>query len=354
MFKAVGERLQQIKDAKGIVGPIPYELQEDETPVPGASEYNQHLDSVVGWCGPKLGPTGEPHMCDAKCCVSLSRDTAYEDLMHAHDTMQLAGYLRMMMVVPQHVDLPALAVMAHPTCNSFTARWVRAQWEETQELATKYISPGFGDLQGRGSDGDERRHKEQKADMAHLPSTVLTNLDNIHLQEGECMRFGLCTPGFTMSGTIDKDGVVKHVHAQDMLHNLGKLSGHLDSGVRVLHLGPARLATQEHIRNAFDLFEYSELGLSYSHVTRQDPMDKEGAARCCSLKVQSCLLQMAHGFTDKQGKKHPPQSSVLGTVEYLRAMSRYMVIFFGRKASLVERVEHAAYRERWGAARVLG
>ena len=326
-----------MKAAHGIEGAIAYELQEDETPVPGASEFNQRLDSVVGWCGPKA----EDHQCDSKCCVSLKGANAYADLLHAHDTMQLAGYLRMMMVVPLHPSLPALSVMAHPTCNRFDHRWVRDQWEETTKLAELYISPGFGDLQGRGSDGDERRHKLQKCDMAQLPSADCFSF--IFTSNNSVTRFGLLTPGFTMSGTIDNEGVVRDVHAQDPKHNLGKLSAHLDSSVRVLQLGPGRMATQEHIRTVFTLFSYETLGLSYAHIFRVDAMDKEGAARTCALQVQRCLARTAEGFTDNGGVVHPPQTSMLGTLEYLRMMSRYLIVFFGCKASLKERVEHAAF-----------
>ena len=113
--------------------------------------------------------------------------------------------------------------------------------------------------------------------------------------------------------------------------------------MRVLQLGPGRMATQEHIRTVFTLFSYETLGLSYAHIFRVDAMDKEGAARTCALQVQRCLARTAEGFTDNGGVVHPPQTSMLGTLEYLRMMSRYLIVFFGCKASLKERVEHAAF-----------
>ena len=45
----------KIKASKGITEKVGYELQKDDPTVPGASEYNQRLDSIVGFCG-KKGP----------------------------------------------------------------------------------------------------------------------------------------------------------------------------------------------------------------------------------------------------------------------------------------------------------
>ena len=55
----------KIKAEKGITEKVGYELQKDESTVPGASEYNQRLDSIVGFCGRK----GAGHECDDMCCI---------------------------------------------------------------------------------------------------------------------------------------------------------------------------------------------------------------------------------------------------------------------------------------------
>ena len=112
---AIGEIYAKAKAAKGITEPIPYELQEDETTVPGASKYNQRLDSIVGTCGHK----GPNHTCcdDGGSRVIGSGDDAYKIIEEHFETQQLAGYLRLMVVVPQVHGLPRLVVLVHATCN---------------------------------------------------------------------------------------------------------------------------------------------------------------------------------------------------------------------------------------------
>ena len=59
--KRVGEMYREIKKQKGITGPVLYERAEDDTTVPaGASEFNQRLDSLIGFCGRRTRE-GHPH-----------------------------------------------------------------------------------------------------------------------------------------------------------------------------------------------------------------------------------------------------------------------------------------------------
>ena len=146
LFEKVGLFYRDAKKMRGISGKVLYELSEDETTVPGASQYNQHLDSIVGFCG-KRGPT---HMCDECCSVVIGdKDDAYEIIEGAWRDYQLAGYLRLMVVNPLHEGLPALAVLAHATCNRFDAAWVRDQWRRTDALADELISPHLGERRRR-------------------------------------------------------------------------------------------------------------------------------------------------------------------------------------------------------------
>jgi len=67
VFAAIGRLYAAMKLAKGITEPVPYELSEDDSTVPGASEFNQHWDSIVGYCG-KRGPG---HRCDPCCNIII-------------------------------------------------------------------------------------------------------------------------------------------------------------------------------------------------------------------------------------------------------------------------------------------
>ena len=221
-----------------------YEVQKDESTVPGASTYNQRLDSIVGYCGKK----GDGHECDDECCIVIGDgDDAFKIIRDAHETQQLAGYLALAVIVPLDERLPRIALVAHATCNRFTAVWQRRQWRRIEALADELVSPHLGWLEGHGSDGDERRAKLMKEEMCVLPSAA--------------GRLGLDVPGFTMSARHDVvTGKIDRMHAQDPRHNLGKLYAHLDSAVRYLEFGNAR-ATHEHVRAAFETFDVCELGM---------------------------------------------------------------------------------------------
>jgi hypothetical protein len=138
VFEAVGLVYERAKVAAGITEPVAYELQADETTVPGASEYNQRLDSLVGFCGAK----GDCHECDVEASIVIGDgDDAYEKILAAHRTQQLAGYLAVVIVVPLCKTLPAIVVCAYATCNRFTAAWVQGFWRRVEASARRFISP---------------------------------------------------------------------------------------------------------------------------------------------------------------------------------------------------------------------
>ena len=62
IFEAIGNIYGNVKEKVGIKGPVYYELSEDETTVPGASQYNERLDSIVGFCGHR----GPNHRCSQR------------------------------------------------------------------------------------------------------------------------------------------------------------------------------------------------------------------------------------------------------------------------------------------------
>ena len=138
MITSLPQLYAKVKTEKGISEDVGYEIQKDESTVPGASEYNYRLDSIVGYCGEK----GDSHECDDECCIVIGDgDDACQIIRDAHATQQLAGYLALAVIVPLDERLPRIALVAHATCNRFTAVWQRRQWRRIEALADELISP---------------------------------------------------------------------------------------------------------------------------------------------------------------------------------------------------------------------
>ena len=157
IFERVGDVYRKAKAAKGITQPIMYELAEDDTTVPGASEFNQRFDSIIGFCG-LCAAEGRPHVCDPQCNIVIGEgDDAYAIIESSHANYQLAGYLRVVVVNPLHCALPRLTVVVHPHCNRMDIGWFRKDWAKLVELAERFVTPSLGDCLGHASDGDERR-----------------------------------------------------------------------------------------------------------------------------------------------------------------------------------------------------
>ena len=325
VVKRVGELYGALKKAKGIDGPVMYERSEDDTTVPGASEFNQRLDSLIGFCGP-LARDGQPHVCNPHCSIVIGEgDDAYSIIEDAHTNYQLAGYLRVVVVNPLHEELPRLTIVVHAHCNRFTTAWLKQQWEEEEELCARLISPFLGDDLNAASDGDARRFALQKAGMLILPSAP--------------GRFGLIVAGFTHSCKLLSIGAIANCFSQDPRHNWSKLWAHTDSNVRRLQWG-AWTATHTVIVTIFEggRFAHSEHGLSAAAAYRSDRMNKRAPAECCSCKVRACMQRLIDGDTT-----HPPEPEVKGTLYYAKLVSYYIVLNMGKKATLYERVKMASY-----------
>ena len=170
LITRVGRLYHDIMQSKSIKPPVMYERSEDDTTVPGASEFNQRLDSLVGFCG-RLTLDGQPHVCDPHCSIIIGEgDDAYDIIEGAHANYQLAGYLRVVVINPLHKQLPRLTIVVHAHCNRFDTAWLKRQWEQEEALCMRLVSPFLGDDLGSGSDGDARRFTLQKAAMFHPPS----------------------------------------------------------------------------------------------------------------------------------------------------------------------------------------
>ena len=288
--------------------------------MPTASQYNERRDSLIGFCGKR----GDDHICDPNHCIILGdTDDVFTVIEGHHRELQHAGYLRLVVVNPLHEKLPALAVMAHATCNRFTSAWIRKEWQSMEALAEKHLSPKLGVFKGHGSDGDARRFAEMRRRMGVSPSS-----------KG---RFGLEAPGFTQSGKLRADGTPECIDSQDVLHNIAKLYSHLSNASRVVKLGN-ETATHQHVRTVVSMFTREEHGLNAADIDRSDRQNKAAPANCCTPKVRECMDALIAGEIEGVD----PQS-MKGTRAYLELTSRYAVMYLGEKATLAERVQHASF-----------
>jgi len=117
IFERIGLFYRDAKARLGITGIVLYEVSEDETTVPGASEYNQYCDSIVGFCGRK-GPNHECDDClgdDSPHCIVIGEgDDAYDIIERSWSENQLAGYLRCALNQLECTDVPTLSNALNP------------------------------------------------------------------------------------------------------------------------------------------------------------------------------------------------------------------------------------------------
>lgn len=79
--------------------PIPYIKAEDETAIIPRPEYKLDADEVWGFCGKK----GPHHICDESFVVKVGDDDgAYQRLLEAFQSCQVATHARVIMINPLH------------------------------------------------------------------------------------------------------------------------------------------------------------------------------------------------------------------------------------------------------------
>lgn len=90
MFANVAEIYCEAKHVHGIVGPIPVILAEDETKVKGRVAWEQHSDTLSGFCGPKEG-----HVCVLyfKPIVGNGEEE-YNQILDSFSTNKIGGFAR--------------------------------------------------------------------------------------------------------------------------------------------------------------------------------------------------------------------------------------------------------------------
>ena len=127
------------------------------------------------------------------------------------------------------------------------------------------------------------------------------------------------------------------VHTQDPRHKGKLLYGSLDHSSRLMLIGRS-LISHEQIRTVWrqtagaDGNDRPDHGLLKSDCDRDDQQNFETICRCTGTKARAAIAAMTEEgiHTDSM-------------LSYLRLVSRYLLIFFGKKNTLAERVRSCAY-----------
>lgn len=118
---AVADVLMRLKSEKGIDGPVPLEISEDETAIIAQATYNRRSDTIDGFCGRK----GPDHRCSFDAGPSA---VTYESITTAFQTLVVAKNVRLLVLNPLHPQLPRLPLAILPTCMRFDADQVFGEW----------------------------------------------------------------------------------------------------------------------------------------------------------------------------------------------------------------------------------
>ena len=336
-FVMIGEIYAPLMEKHNIVGPVPYELQEDETHINGRVAYDQANDKPTGTCG---------FICDGhKCDANFHHEPlgsgveAYHAIMDFGMKEQRAFYLRVVTICPLHPKLPALPVVVHPTCLRFDCDWIMESWARLESFCESALASSLGPVpQGHGSDGAAPLVAAMKKEMCMPPG------------DG---RFHLDAPGLVITGKVKEVAGVKHVtglHMQDPRHCLSLLFGNgLDNDGKDTMMGkfPASISDHRVTARLAEAFSSDDHGAIKRFLQRTDSQNKTGPSVMCALKMQSCMEKAVNGRYNNV--KQPFE----GTLAYIRMLSRFILVFFGAKQSAADRARHAGYfagllrRARW-------
>ena len=341
-YVAIGGIYGGLMKALEIVGPVPYELEEDESHLNGKVAFDSHRDTPVGTCG----INSSNHQCNANHNHLPLGSTvgAYQRIIKFGVEEKRACYIRVVVVTPLHPLLPALPVVIHPTCLKFDCDWVLKSWERNYAFCRGALASSLGPVpQGSGSDGAPALFAAMKKRM------------NVKAGSG---RFSVDAPGLVLTGKlVDVDGVkyVTDLHMQDPRHCFALLFGNfLDNSSRDAWIGkfPASISDYRATASLAETFGDSH-GAIKRHLDRSDAQNKTAPSVLVALRTMQCMEKAVGG---DYGPKQPFE----GTLAYSRLLSRFLLIFFGQKQAVSERAKHAGFfvgmlrRMRWHIKKTAG
>jgi len=312
-----------------------------------------------------------------KCCTYMDYLPSYisdgvqdlEKLKKIVFSSHFASYVRIVMLNPLHKALPSVAIGLMFTCNKFDHdTHVLPQWMAMEEAFDEVFGK-FMMRTGHDSDGDARRFVLQFTSMkAYLRRRTEAN----YRLNTPCMTYaGRCVfkvkdvdsnnqqilramrEGDTDTSKWVEVGVTD-LHSQDPLHCVKLLHQTLD-GVRCIPLGDyvathndlvelVRATTDGTIDQWMHDLTHEDVQLDLgSGVQQSDSGHHHSVTRECALNsdrqnidvvVKAAALNTCHALK-KLGH--------LGSALMYSMHRRYLLVFFGVKISMQERVRNAAY-----------
>ena len=344
-FEIVAGLYKDIMEDKGLKGPIPCMMAEDETSINAVLRWDPRTDTVVGTCGElckaKCGTIKEcrekkcedPHSCvyntDALVLVVGDNSTSYERLGDYVKTSRVARLLRAIIVNPLHPDLPAIPLVIIGTCSTFTYKdYLIPQWRDIDKLFDEvFWDIGLRRI-GHSSDGDSRR---RKAYVHHSLST-------------DGIRFMLTANGFIYSGkfitTVAGNPLVVLNMDEDYLHAMKKLWNSANHSSRDLFLGPIKQVRLSMLLTWLQKVPKSAHGCNKTDSDRKGfkAMRVPSLIRMCTEKAIANLEHVAaHGWDDMG-----PQPYLAGCIRLLKIIRMYGSLFLSNISNR-ERVRRAGY-----------
>ena len=277
-FELIGVIYLSLITKHKIAGPVPYELQEDETHINGKLGYDQANDKPTGTCG----SVSDGHKCDANHDHAPlgSGVGAYNAIVDFALKEQRAFYIRVVTICPLHPLLPALPVVVHPTCLSFNCDWVLASWRRMESFCESALASSLGPVpQGHGSDGASALVAAMKKDM-NIPPGV--------------GRFSLAAPGLVVTGKVKVVNGVAYatdLHMQDPRHCLAKLFGNgLDNDGKDTMMGKFAASISDVRATAVLADQHGDKHDAIKRfLDRTDAQNKTGPSVLTALLMQACL-----------------------------------------------------------------
>ena len=332
-------------------GSVAFLLGEDETAVNQAVEVDLASDLVLGTCGClcarccthikicRARGCPDPHACDPSGCYAWKMGDDFEAFDRKVRNSRLSTMARAVLINPLHVGLPTVCLLWCGTCLTFNARdYILKQWRELEgkvrgapshaAAPTVSIESVLGPCIGQSSDGASTRRLAMM--WRSRPNTR-----GFHLRGLQAYVFSGSDPNMSGSGRsmLSMD--------MDFIHNIKKLINSFHSAARTLQLGPAFVATMEHLRGIITNVDVALHGARLTDLNRKGyrAMRFESALRLITAQFLGALDQAIAGTLG--GRE--ADSSLKGVRVFLGVINRYAEIFLSRGLALDKRVESAGY-----------
>ena len=309
---------------------LPCMFVEDETAIIEAVEYCPLRDETVGNCGKHPYAVGSrtEHFCDHNHRNVIGDDEgSFKRIENAIHLDGRGNYLR---IVALHVlvgGFPTLVVFAQNVCNRFTHVHVNDQWKLLTSLFERHVAGACNMfLAGHGSDGDARRFKLQW----HRGWQVWPAAEVFKFPHEMIVLGGRFIP----SKTHQSGRVPSGLDSSDPRHNIKLFGGHCDRARMKIMMG-TQYVSLAYCRLAQALYGAEVTGCWKTDIDREDRQNFTTWSRLSGRKMRESLRCMG-ARTDEN------REDCGGMIEYLTMVSRFQLVFFGRKLSLGMRAQHAS------------